>query len=131
MLPFQYLAYLDSKVIVDVTTVVAKDLKTAELLAARSIPKKYEDQLDKVKVVVRPFDTNPAYHYHYYGYQYYYPYYSPYYYTTLNSSNIASSVLQNSKDAIGSNSPSSVTINNTPQITEPNYSTVANILKSA
>jgi hypothetical protein len=131
MLPFQYLAYLDSKVIVDATIVVAKDLKTAELLAARSIPKKYEDQLDQIKVVVRPFDTNPAYHYHYYGYSYYYPYYSPYYYMTLNSSNTASSVLQNGNSAIGSNTSSTVTTSNTSQITEPNYSTVASILKSA
>lgn len=130
MLAFQYICYLDSKevpkVIVDVTTVVAKDLKTAELLAARSIPKKYEDRLSEIKVVVRPFDSNPTY------YSYYYPnYYYPYYTTYLNSSGVTSiGTGQNTGNYSNNASLNSVVTSSTKPV-EPTYLSASDILNSA
>ncbi len=47
----------DSRIVVSVTTVLAKDDAQAQLLAARSIPEEFVDngKLDRLKVVVRPF----------------------------------------------------------------------------
>jgi hypothetical protein len=41
--------------IVPVTAIVAKDLATAQTLAARMIPEEYVSMLDEVQVAVRPF----------------------------------------------------------------------------
>jgi hypothetical protein len=47
----------DSRIVVPVTTVLAKDDAQAQLLAARSIPEEYvgSKRLDRLVVVVRPF----------------------------------------------------------------------------
>lgn len=44
-----------SKVIVDVTTILAKDQQSATLLAARAIPEEFIETLDRVELVLRPF----------------------------------------------------------------------------
>jgi hypothetical protein len=44
-----------SKLIGDVTRVVAKDEKIAAMQAARAIPAEYADKLDQVEIVIRPF----------------------------------------------------------------------------
>ena len=43
------------EIIQAITSVFAKDEKTAGILAARAIPEKFIDKLDEVEVVVRPF----------------------------------------------------------------------------
>ncbi len=45
-----------SQVIVQPTTVVAKTQEQARTLAARAIPEDYTDRLEKVTIVVRPFE---------------------------------------------------------------------------
>ena len=67
---FEYVVFLDeaetepgvaktngnrAKVIVPVTTVVAKDAQAATLVAARSIPEEHMEELERVQVAVRPF----------------------------------------------------------------------------
>jgi hypothetical protein len=44
-----------SKIVQDVTRLVARDEKEVMLIAARSIPKEYLDKLNQVEVAVRPF----------------------------------------------------------------------------
>lgn len=44
-----------SKLLVDVSRVLAADDKEVAILAARGIPEEYIDQLDRVEIVVRPF----------------------------------------------------------------------------
>jgi hypothetical protein len=44
-----------SELIVDVTRTLANDEKEAMMLAARSIPEKYTDKLDRVEIALRPF----------------------------------------------------------------------------
>lgn len=44
-----------SKVIVELTTVLAADERAATMHAARAIPADYTDQLDQVEIAVRPF----------------------------------------------------------------------------
>ena len=44
-----------AKLIVEPKTVLCSDEKSAMVLAARSIPEEYLNQLDQVQVVVRPF----------------------------------------------------------------------------
>jgi len=44
-----------SKVIVELTTVLAVDEKTAAILAGRDIPEEYLDKLDQVEVAIRSF----------------------------------------------------------------------------
>lgn len=44
-----------TKLIVDVTRIVAKDEAEATLLAARAIPEEYVDKLSECEVAVRPF----------------------------------------------------------------------------
>ena len=44
-----------SKVLVEKTTVLAKDNQTAARMAAMKIPQEYAEQLDQVEVIVRPF----------------------------------------------------------------------------
>ena len=44
-----------SRVIVAVTNVLARDDKEAALYAAREIPSEFEDKLEEVEIVVRPF----------------------------------------------------------------------------
>lgn len=43
------------KIIVQPTTVLAKDEKQAGMLAGRALPEQYLDRLDQVEMVVRPF----------------------------------------------------------------------------
>jgi len=47
----------DSRIVVEPTTVLAKDDAQAQLLAARSIPEEFltNGKLDRLMVVVRPF----------------------------------------------------------------------------
>ena len=42
-------------IVIEPTTVLARDPGQAELLAARSIPEEYMDRLDRLQLVVRPF----------------------------------------------------------------------------
>lgn len=42
-------------ILVQPTTVLAKDPKSVEMLAAKKIPAEYDDKLDQVQVAVRPF----------------------------------------------------------------------------
>lgn len=44
-----------TKMIVDVKRLVAADAGTATLLAARAIPTEFEESIERVQVVVRPF----------------------------------------------------------------------------
>lgn len=44
-----------SELIVDVTRVLANDDKQAGMLAARAIPDKFTDKLDRVEIAIRPF----------------------------------------------------------------------------
>lgn len=44
-----------SELIVDVQRVLANSDKEAMMLAARSIPEKYTDQLERVEIALRPF----------------------------------------------------------------------------
>ena len=44
-----------AKLIVEPKTVLAADLNSATLLAARDIPQDYADKLDQCEVAVRPF----------------------------------------------------------------------------
>ena len=43
------------KLILEIQTILAKDEGQATLIAARRIPKDYEEKLDQVQVIVRPF----------------------------------------------------------------------------
>lgn len=43
------------KIIVDPTTVLAKDPQAAQLLAGRAIPEEFIGDLDRLTLVVRPF----------------------------------------------------------------------------
>jgi hypothetical protein len=44
-----------SELIVPVTTVLAANKENAAMVAARAIPEKYIDKLDRIEVAVRPF----------------------------------------------------------------------------
>ena len=44
-----------SKILVEPTTVLASDEKSVGILAAKKIPDEYNEQLDQVEVLVRPF----------------------------------------------------------------------------
>lgn len=44
-----------AEVVVELTTILAKDQKEVEMKAARSIPEKWTDKLSQVEVAVRPF----------------------------------------------------------------------------
>ena len=44
-----------SKLLVEITTVLAKDSNSAVMLAGRAIPVEALDKLDRVEVAVRPF----------------------------------------------------------------------------
>ena len=44
-----------SKLIVPITTVLARDQNEAMMLAARAIPEEYTDKLDRVEIACRPF----------------------------------------------------------------------------
>ena len=44
-----------SKIVVEPTNCLAKDLASAQLAAAMSIPEDYKEQLDHLEIVVRPF----------------------------------------------------------------------------
>lgn len=43
------------KMVVDIQTVIAMDEDAVKTVAARAIPDEFDDQLDQVTVVVRPF----------------------------------------------------------------------------
>lgn len=45
----------ETSMIVKQTSVLAKDAKTAAMLAARSIPEKHLKNIDQCEVIVRPF----------------------------------------------------------------------------
>lgn len=42
-------------VITDVTTVIAKDIQNAQMIAAMNIPAGYKDQIDQIEIACRPF----------------------------------------------------------------------------
>lgn len=44
-----------SEIVVQPRTVLAKDERTAGVIAARAIPSDYDSKLDQVSVLVRPF----------------------------------------------------------------------------
>jgi hypothetical protein len=44
-----------SQLIVEVTTILAKDPSMAAMLAGRAIPQEHLDKLDRLEVAVRPF----------------------------------------------------------------------------
>lgn len=44
-----------AKLVVEVTTVLAKDDKTAMMMAIKAIPKNYEDKYDQLDIAMRPF----------------------------------------------------------------------------
>jgi len=44
-----------SILVTDVTRVLAQSDKEVAMLAAKSIPKEYDDKLDRVEIVIRPF----------------------------------------------------------------------------
>lgn len=44
-----------SIVLVDPTTILAKDVQSAGMSAAMKIPAEYKDQLDQVEIAIRPF----------------------------------------------------------------------------
>lgn len=44
-----------SELIIDVQRVLARDDKEVNLVAARGIPEKFLDKLDRIEVAVRPF----------------------------------------------------------------------------
>lgn len=43
------------EILKEITTILAKDESSANVLAARAIPEAYVDQLDQVTIVTRPF----------------------------------------------------------------------------
>lgn len=45
----------ESKLLVDVSRVLAKDEKMVAVLAARAVPADYADRLDRVEIAIRPF----------------------------------------------------------------------------
>jgi hypothetical protein len=44
-----------AKILVEPRTVLGKDEKAITMLAVRAIPSEYDEQLDQVDVIVRPF----------------------------------------------------------------------------
>ena len=44
-----------SKIITDLTTVLAPDERTVGMIAARGIPEEYVTALDQIEILVRPF----------------------------------------------------------------------------
>ena len=44
-----------SKIITELTTVLAQDEKSVGILAAKKIPDEYNDSLDQIEILVRPF----------------------------------------------------------------------------
>lgn len=44
-----------ARIIVQPTTILAKDEKQAAMLAARALPEDFVDKLDEVEIAVRPF----------------------------------------------------------------------------
>lgn len=44
-----------SKLLVDVTRILANNEKEAAMIAARAIPEEYVDKLDRVEIALRPF----------------------------------------------------------------------------
>lgn len=44
-----------SKVLVEITTVLAKDISNAQMMAAMNIPGEYKNQIDQVEIACRPF----------------------------------------------------------------------------
>lgn len=43
------------KIIKDITSILAADDKTANILVAKQIPDEYDNQLDQVTIALRPF----------------------------------------------------------------------------
>lgn len=44
-----------AKFVVELQTILAKDVNAASMMAARKIPEEYMEKLDQVEVAVRPF----------------------------------------------------------------------------
>jgi len=44
-----------SEVIVEPTTILAKNPSVAQMMAVKAIPDKYTDQLEQVDIAIRPF----------------------------------------------------------------------------
>ncbi len=44
-----------SKIVTDLTTILAQDERTVGIIAARGIPEEYLSTLDQIEVIVRPF----------------------------------------------------------------------------
>jgi len=65
--PFEYMVFVQPKrdkdgevvepgeIVIERTTVLRPSESQVEMVASRAIPDKYMDQLDRVRVVVRPF----------------------------------------------------------------------------
>lgn len=45
----------ESKILVDLTRVVARDEKAVGMMAAKKIPDEYDSRLDQVEILIRPF----------------------------------------------------------------------------
>lgn len=46
---------LESKIVVELQTVLAKDQNEVSMRAAMSIPEEYKDKLSQIQIAVRPF----------------------------------------------------------------------------
>ena len=46
---------LKSKVLTELTTILAQDQSTASLSAVMQVPKELQNELDQIEVVIRPF----------------------------------------------------------------------------
>lgn len=60
---FEYLITVENEgelqlIFPEIKLCIAKDTDMAKILAARSIPKEYENQLGNVKILVREFQSN-------------------------------------------------------------------------
>lgn len=44
-----------AKVVKDITSILARDKESVNILAAREIPEEYLTQLDQINIAVRPF----------------------------------------------------------------------------
>ena len=44
-----------SKIVSEIRTILARDERSATLIAARDIPKEYLEQIDQIEVALRPF----------------------------------------------------------------------------
>lgn len=45
----------ESKILIDLTRVIARDEKAVGMMAAKKIPDEYDSKLDQVEILIRPF----------------------------------------------------------------------------